>query len=253
MLDAFTAYDFVLFASVLTAAALVHGALGLGFPMISTPLLSMFVDVRTAILITLLPTIVVNVISIASGRDWKGSVREFWPLAAWVVAGGIVGSYLIAVNDPGLFKLMLALLVFLYLAVDQSQKAVFGFLHRYRRVSNAGFGIVSGVSAGATNTMVPILVIYGLEMGWSRGTMVPIFNFCFLSGKASQVGVFSAAGIYDWQIAMATLPLAAVSAVALIAGARIQDRIESQRFRSIIKCVLFIIGVVLVVQFWLAV
>ena len=159
MFDALTALDFVLFAFFLIGAAVVHGAIGLGFPMISTPLLSVVIDVRTAILITLLPTIVVNVISIVSGRDWRSSIREFWPMAVWILAGGIVGSYLIAVNDPGPFKLMLALLVFLYLAVDQSQKAVFGFLHQYKRSSNSGFGLLAGVSAGATNTMVPIMII----------------------------------------------------------------------------------------------
>ena len=253
MLDAATALDLALFASILIAAAVVHGALGLGFPLISTPLLSIFVDVRTAILITLLPTIVVNVISIFSGSDWRSSIGKFWSVAVWVAIGGIAGSYLIAVNDPGPFKLLLAVLVFLYLAVDRSQRAVFGFLHRFRRSSGAGFGLVAGISAGATNTMVPIMIIYALEMGWSRATMVPVFNLFFLTGKATQVGVFSTAGIYDWHIAAATVPLAAVSGLAILAGKRFRDRIESERYRRIIKGALFVVGVILVIQFFQAI
>ena len=37
-------------------AGLVHGTLGLGFPLVSTPLIALFLDVRAAILVTLLPT-----------------------------------------------------------------------------------------------------------------------------------------------------------------------------------------------------
>ncbi len=252
MLDAFTAVDFLLFASVLIAAALVHGALGLGFPFISTPILSVFTDVRTAILITLLPTIVVNVLSIFGDRGWRGSIKQFMPFAVWIGVGGIAGSYLIAINDPAPFKLLLAVLVFLYLAIDQSRRAVFGFLYRFPRTSGIGFGLTAGFSAGATNTMVPILIIYALEMGWARATMVPFFNLCFLSGKATQVGVFSMTGLYDWGIALATLPLSAMAATALLAGKRLRERIASDRYRKIIKAVLFVLGVVLVVQFWLA-
>ena len=45
---------------VMIFAGLVHGALGLGFPMVATPLIALFVDVRIAIVITLLPTAVVT-------------------------------------------------------------------------------------------------------------------------------------------------------------------------------------------------
>ena len=38
------------------AAGLVHGTFGIGFPLVATPLLALVTDVRTAVLITLLPT-----------------------------------------------------------------------------------------------------------------------------------------------------------------------------------------------------
>ena len=45
---------------VILLAALVHGIFGIGFPMVATPLLALFTDVLTAVLITLLPTMAVN-------------------------------------------------------------------------------------------------------------------------------------------------------------------------------------------------
>jgi len=56
---------YVLFAvvGVMLFAGLVHGTLGLGFPMVATPILATMMDVRSAILVTLLPTMAVNIAS----------------------------------------------------------------------------------------------------------------------------------------------------------------------------------------------
>ena len=48
-------------------AGLVHGTLGLGFPMVATPLLVLQTDVLSAILIVLLPTLTVN---LQECSDW---------------------------------------------------------------------------------------------------------------------------------------------------------------------------------------
>jgi len=63
-----------LFAGILVFAGLVHGTLGMGFPVVATPLLSLVVDVRTAILLTLLPTVAVNVGSILRGGAFGESI-----------------------------------------------------------------------------------------------------------------------------------------------------------------------------------
>ena len=55
--------------------------------MVSTPLLTLVTDVRTAILLTLLPTIVINLISIFTDRSWRQALREFWPLPATAIVG----------------------------------------------------------------------------------------------------------------------------------------------------------------------
>jgi uncharacterized membrane protein YfcA len=46
--------------AVTAFAALVHGTIGIGFPLIATPLLALFSDVRTAMLLLVVPTMVIN-------------------------------------------------------------------------------------------------------------------------------------------------------------------------------------------------
>ena len=54
----------VIILSIVLFAGLVHGTLGLGFPMIATPLLAILTDVLSATLNVLVPTLAVNLITI---------------------------------------------------------------------------------------------------------------------------------------------------------------------------------------------
>ena len=248
MFEAISLSDYTIYALIALFAGFVHGAIGLGFPLLSTAILSTFIDLRLAILITLLPTVTVNIISIARGGNWSASLGKFWPLAIWCLIGSILGAYVIVANDPTPYKLLLALLIFMYLAVERSSRQILGCVNRYPKSSNMGFGLVAGFSAGSTNTMVPILVIYSLEAGWAKTVMVQVFNMCFFAGKAAQLTVFSVAGTFNLQVALATLPLAAIGAAGLLLGQLVQQRINLVLFRRIIKFVLLLLGIILVQQ-----
>ena len=91
--------------AVFLLAGLVHGILGLGFPMLATPLLAILVDMRSAVLITLLPTITVNLISILRGGRWSDSIGRYWPLALMIPIGTVAGTWLLVNLDPGPYKL----------------------------------------------------------------------------------------------------------------------------------------------------
>lgn len=62
--------------SVVLLAGFVHGTIGLGFPMIATPLLALLTDVETAILITLIPTTLINIISIIPAGNWIAAIKD---------------------------------------------------------------------------------------------------------------------------------------------------------------------------------
>ena len=243
----------VLFVGVVAVAGLVHGTLGLGFPLVSTPLLALFMDVRAAILLTLLPTVAVNLVSIVRGGRWRVSIGAFWPLAGYALLGGVIGAQGLAQSeDTAVFSLLLALLVFLYLGADRIGAVRMGWVKDHRHASMFVFGLVAGLSAGATNVMVPILIIYTLELGLAKTQMVQTFNLCFLAGKLAQIGVFSSVALFDRQTAIATLPLVIAALAALFAGMWIRDRISTELYRRVVKQVLFVLALILMSQYFVA-
>ena len=238
-----------IFALVMAFGGLVHGTLGLGFPVVTTPLLSLVLDVRSAILVTLLPTVCVNLVSIVRGGRWEESIGRHWPLAAYALAGSMLGAQVLVVSDPRPFKLLLAAIVLLYLFVSGAGRLRMPWPRTHLQLSMLAFGLVAGLSAGTTNVMVPILIIYALELELGRRATVQVFNLCFLAGKVAQIAVFAVAGLVGARLLLTTTPLALVAVAALFAGMAVRDRIPTDTYRRIVRYLLAAFAVLLIAQF----
>jgi len=232
---------------VILFAGLVHGTLGLGFPMVATPILATMMDVRSAILLTLLPTMAVNIASIINSRSSLASTRPFIPLVGFTLLGSIAGAAVLAVTDPAPFRILLASLILLYLW--SSLRISRQWLDDNAMIAMAGFGIAAGLAAGTTNVMVAVLIIYFLSMDTARATMVPTLNACFLVGKASQILVLAIAGLVGFGLIIETTPLALAAIAALLLGQRLRSRIEVATYQSILRKLLLVLAAILIYQF----
>src|ERR1700674_1295866 len=90
---------------IVIVGAIAHGAIGFGFPLISTPLVALLIDIKTAVLITVVPNIAVNVISLVRGGNWRESIGKHWPMAIWVVLGTMIGTHFLLVAAPELMQI----------------------------------------------------------------------------------------------------------------------------------------------------
>ncbi|MET0094911.1 MAG: sulfite exporter TauE/SafE family protein, partial [Sedimenticola sp.] len=99
------------------------------------------------------------------------------------------------------------------------------------------------------NVMVPILVMFSLELGLAMTAMIQVFNLCFLAGKVSQVGVFSLQGMLGMDLLVSVLPGVAISIAALFLGMAIRDRIDTEVYRRVLRYLLMVSAVILIIQF----
>ena len=111
------------------------------------------------------------------------------------------------------------------------------------------FGICAGLSAGITNVMVAILIVYFLSLGTPRGVMVPTLNACFLTGKLMQILVLSLAGLVSLRLVLETAPLALAAIGALWIGQRIQPKIQVATYQAVLRKLLLLMALVLIYQF----
>lgn len=248
-LDAFLASpSFILVLIIMTVAALAHGTLGFGFPVISTPMIAMMTDIKTAILTTLFPNIVINLVSIIRGGNWRLSIGKYWPVAVYVLIGTVAGTHVLIAADPEPLKLLLAFMIVVYLQQARFRKLDWSWLKRRPRASAPLFGLLAGFLSGTVNVAVPPLVIYFLALGLAPLAMTQILNLCFLVGKSTQAVTFGVSGQIGLITLIATAPLTIISVAALLFGMRIQNRIHPEAYQQLLRKVLWAMVLILVMQ-----
>lgn len=234
-------------AAVVAVAAFAHGLIGVGFPLITTPCIALLTDMKTAVLITVLPNILLNTLSILRGGNWRHSLARHWCLAAYVLLGSLAGTQLL-IGLPVLpLKLALALMMLVSVNLNRLQKMDWSPLTRHR-LSEAAFGLIAGVLSGTVNVSVPPLAIYFMGMDLSPTAMVQVFNLCFIVGKLTQAGTLAAHGEFTLTILWQSALLTVLAVACLFPGMRIQSSIPAATYRAWLNKTLLLMALVLLIQ-----
>ena len=234
----------LVFIPILMLAAFAHGALGFGSPLIATPLLVLLMDMRAAILLTLIPTVAINVVSIFGEHHWRAALRQFWPIPVFTVIGSFMGTQVLLSVDPDPFRLLLALVLVAYLLTDRLQGA-----GRARQVPPWGLGLLGlglGLLAGVTNVFAPVIVVFALFTRMDPTLMVATFNLSFLTSKLGQIGGFVVHEAFTLEALKLTLWAIGPVLLSLWAGIHVRRRIAHESYRRVLRAALWAIAVVLI-------
>ena len=235
-------------ALVLALAGLVQGAIGLGFPMLATPLITLVTDMRTAVILVLLPCVASTVTNIVRSGPILQTLKQFWYMPVCMFVGALIGARLFVAYTAFPFALLLAGVILLYLYLDRRGLAQWPLVARRPVLFGVVFGTLAGLSEGAANIAAPPLLMYFFSLGIERNVLVQVLNVCFTVGKPTQLLILTAEGgvtALQWAI---TLPFAALAAVTTVLGIHIRNRIDAATYRRWLLKVLLIIAVVLIAQ-----
>jgi uncharacterized protein len=234
---------------VMIVSGFVQGALGLGFPTIATPLIALVADIRTAVVMVLLPCIVTVLVSTIRSGFLRQALAEFWMMPFYMLLGAALGTRLFILYPQFPYALLLAGVIFVYLNLDRLGRTEWKLVRRHKRTFGVLFGVTAGISEGTANVAAPPLIVYYLALNVQPTILVQALNICFLSGKTTQFATLaSAGGVGAAQWAM-TLPLAAVAAAGGWYGIRIRDRIDALTYRQWLRRALFAIAIILIAQY----
>lgn len=237
----------LLLAIIVLWASVVHGAIGFGFGMISTPLVALFSDIQTTIIFMLLPTMAVNIISISSEGNFFEALKKFWLIIFLMIVGSSLGTVMLVYTNSEFFKLLLAGIIFLYL-LQGLVKIEATFVQKYPKSSTYGLGVFGGMISGLTNVVAPLMIMYTLEMKYSRKDTIQLSNLCFLFTKIGQIAVFLYYGTFTIETFKISLLTVFVVCLGMYFGIKIKRKIDVKYYTKILKGLLFIIASFLVIN-----
>lgn len=248
-LEAIGPWQLAFAAAVMVLAAFVHGALGLGFPLIATPLVALVLGMKVAIVLVAPVTLVMTVLSVARGGGWREALARFWFLPLTMGIASYAGTRLLIGADPTPFLLVLALLILVYLGLERVKRGESAFVQRHRLGIGIGVGLLAGLFEATANVAVPPLIIYLMLLGVAPLAMVQTLNFCFSVGKAVQVGTWAVYGNVAAAFWAAAAALTVPAVVALFAGMRLRERIDAPTYRRWLRGALSLMALLLLGQY----
>jgi uncharacterized membrane protein YfcA len=230
-------------------AGYLQGALGFGFPFVATPMVAMVIDMRTAVITILLPTLATTVVTLATSGPLGPVLKRFWMMPVYAILGALAGTWLFVAMPAAPYQLLLALIIIVYLNLDRIARGNWPLIRRHERAFGPLAGAAAGLFEGTANVAAPPLIIYYLALGLAPAMLVQALQICFMVGKATQFTVLTVYGGVTAAQWLGTLPLIAIGVAAGFAGSRIRNRIDAQVFRVWVKRALLVIALALLAQY----
>ncbi len=164
-----------------------------------------------------------------------------------MVIGSALGTILLVYTNSEYFKLLLAFIIFVYLLQSVVNiKAT--FVSKYQKSSTYGLGLFGGVLSGLTNIVAPLMIMYTLELKYSKKDTIQLSNLCFLFTKIGQLTVFLYFGTFTLQAFEISIFSVLVVFLGMFLGIKIKKGIDAKFYAKILKILLFIIASTLVIQ-----
>ena len=226
----------------------VQGALGMGFPMIATPLIAAVTDMQFAVVTVLLPCLATVIVTLAKSPDFGIVLRRFWWMPICSLPGAAIGARLFVLFPQFPYALLLAGVILTYLGMLRLGHVEWPLLKRHDRISGIGCGLLAGLFESTANIAAPPLIIYYLNISLPPLMLVPAMNISFFVGKSTQFATLVAGGIASPSHWLITLPLAVIATATCLHGTRTRNRIDGETYRIWVRRMLFAMAIVLLTQ-----
>jgi uncharacterized membrane protein YfcA len=228
-------------AAVVLAAAFIKGAIGFGFPSLATPLLSLFVNVKTAVVVLILPNIVMDGIQFVRRGTPLAIARRFGFLLAAGAVGMVLGTRVLTLLSSKAATLVLGIFVLVFVTLNVTGLAP-KIPARWEPWLSAPAGFVAGLVGGVTNSPATALVLYFHGVGLPKDEFIPSVAFAFFFYKLVQLGAVTWYGLLPWSLLWISVALTAVSLTGFAVGLRVQDRLDQRTFNRAVLAFLAVLG-----------
>ncbi|HEX2866710.1 MAG TPA: sulfite exporter TauE/SafE family protein [Ignavibacteriales bacterium] len=226
---------------IVLLGAVTQSLTGFGFALISVPLLSLFLDVKTAIALGALCGLVINILLFLKFKNYI-IFREILPLMAGAFIGIPLGAIFLREAAPGVIKIILAFVVLIFAIYSLPGRAAVKGIN-----SNWGyfFGLTAGILGGAFNTNGPPVLIYSCLKGWDKNKMKASLIGFFTFTSIVIVSSHASAGLITRNILVQFLYLLPVITVGIFFGNNLFSRISAKIYNKVIIYSLIVISLLL--------
>ncbi|MBI2912110.1 MAG: sulfite exporter TauE/SafE family protein [Chloroflexi bacterium] len=215
------------------------GVAGQGLPLVATPVIAVLYDLRTAIVINAIPTVLSDVPIILAGLSHLRQAVRFTPFVLFGLMGILVGSQILVSVNQAILAMVLATVVTIF--VTTSWFNILPVLsHRVGRILGPPMGLLAGITQGMAGASGPMASMYLLSIGTPRHLYFFSINVIFQILDTWQIFALQNVGLFTPGLTNMGLVICVPTAIGMIAGFRAQRHVNDQLFRRVILVILLL-------------
>ena len=242
--------DWVDYAFILTAyvvASGIKGLTGIGFSTSCLPIMALRLDLKIAIPLVIVPSIVSNLVVMLQAGRFREAVSRFWPLYLASMPGLIIGLTVLVAIDGDIAKAILGLVLISYALWALGNKT-FSLSVEWERLLKMPAGFCTGFVNGLTGSQVMPVLPYLLSLKLDKNAFVQSINISFtLSSLIMLVGMNRFGHLSLNTVLTALGGLIPVLLTVYLAG-RLQGRLTGAFHRTLVLSFLLVMGLILLVK-----
>jgi hypothetical protein len=232
----------ILLASIIFLAALLQTTSGFGFALMAMPLISLVVGVKTAAPLVALTGFTLYAVNLVRYRHGL-NLREVARLAVGAALGVPVGVWALSSLNERLVEAILGVVLIGYAAYMLLKPRATSSLQSNVWAYPVGF--ISGCLGGAFNTPGPPVIIYGDLKQWPRNQFRSTLQALFLFSSGLVIISHALAGHLTRPILLSYALGVPFLLLGVLAGSRIDRRLNNERFRTLVIVMILATGVLL--------
>jgi uncharacterized membrane protein YfcA len=216
----------------LIVAGLLKGMIGVGMPVVALPLLSLFIDIKSAAMLLSMPLIFSNVPQALEGGKTGRCLMQLMPVILGMIPGLFLGVRVLLALDASVARIIAGLVLIgvggITLLAPKLQ------LHA-RLILPAGiaFGFFGGILGGIAAMPGPLVFIFLLAKGLSGKAFTKQASLYLVVSAGLLAILLTASRQFNWLDVLVSTAAMVPVVLGMYAGQHVRDRIAPETFKKL--------------------
>lgn len=226
-------------------AGTVKGVIGLGLPTVSLALLTVALDLPSAMALLLLPSFVTNVWQGAVGGHGRAIIKRLWPFLTLATVMVWFGGLALSRVDLSILSALLGALITAYAVISLAGIRL-SISPSHERWAGPAFGTVNGILTGMTGSFVVPGVMFLQAIGLSRDALIQAMGMLFTVSTVALGVALGGNDLLTQEMGMLSALGVVPALIGMVIGQRIRKMLSEEKFRRVFFIALLILGLYIV-------
>ena len=232
------------------AASLVKGITGLGFAILTLPVVTSLIPMHQAIPLIIIPSFASNIIIIIQTGKLVQSTKRFWLLYISAFPGLYIGVHLLSTTGHHISRMALGGSAIIYsllmlfnvqISVPRGQEKFYSF----------PIGVLNGVLNGLTGTQVMPMLPYLMALKQDMNGLINAINLGFTLSGIVLIIFLHTFNLFDPGVLIYSVFAIIPASAGIFLGSILRRRLSEEKFRLSVLILLIVIGSIMIVRPWL--